>query len=116
MKPFVCIMKDGTYQLVREYQVLQDRVKYLSTERAEWEEMPLELVDLNRTKQEAAEQEDQVKQEAKEDAEERRRCGEDKPASQLTSRTTPALTMFMATTRSAEAGRNRITKTRSEPF
>jgi hypothetical protein len=49
-------MKDGTYQLVREYQVLQDRVKYLSAERGEWEEIPLDLVDLNHTKKEAAEQ------------------------------------------------------------
>jgi hypothetical protein len=63
-------LKDGTYQLVREYQVLQDRVKYLSAERGEWEEIPLNLVDLNRTKQEAAEHEEQVRQEAKEDAEE----------------------------------------------
>ena len=28
-------MKDGTFQLVREYQVLPDRVKYLSAERGE---------------------------------------------------------------------------------
>ncbi len=63
-------LKDGTYQLVREYQVLQDRVKYLSAERGEWEEIPLDLIDLNRTKQEAAEHEEQVRQEAKADAEE----------------------------------------------
>jgi hypothetical protein len=64
-------MKDGTYQLVREYQVLPDRVKYLSAERSgEWEEIPLDLVDLNRTKQEAAEHDDQLAKEAKEDAEE----------------------------------------------
>jgi hypothetical protein len=29
-------LKDGTFQLVREYQVLPDRVKYLSAERGEW--------------------------------------------------------------------------------
>jgi hypothetical protein len=63
-------MKDGTFQLVREYQVLPDRVKYLSAERAEWEEIPLDLVDLNRTKQEASEHEEQLAKEAKEDAEE----------------------------------------------
>jgi len=64
-------LKDGTYQLVKEYQVLKDRVKYLSAERSgEWEEIPLDLVDINRTKQEAAEHEEQVRQEAKEDAEE----------------------------------------------
>jgi hypothetical protein len=64
-------LKDGTYQLVREYQVLPDRVKYLSAERnGEWEEIPLDLVDLNRTKQDAAEHEEQLRQQAKEDAEE----------------------------------------------
>jgi len=64
-------LKDGTYQLVREYQVLPDRVKYLSAERTgEWEEIPLDLVDLNRTKREAADHDAQVAQEAKEDAEE----------------------------------------------
>lgn len=49
-------LKDGDYQLVREYQVLQDRVRYYSTERADWEEIPLELVDLDKTKKNAAEQ------------------------------------------------------------
>jgi hypothetical protein len=63
-------MKDGTFQLVREYQVLPDRVKYMSAERGEWEEIPLDLVDLNRTKQEASEHEQQLAKEAKEDAEE----------------------------------------------
>ena len=47
-------LKDGTYQIAREYQVLEDRVRYYSTERGEWEEIPLELVDLDRTKKEAA--------------------------------------------------------------
>ena len=49
-------LKDGDYQLVREYQVQQDRVRYYSTERSDWEEIPLELVDLERTKKEATEQ------------------------------------------------------------
>ncbi len=64
-------LKDGTYQLVKEYQVLQDRVKYLSAERDEWEEIPLDLIDLNRTKQEAAAHEEQVKQEQQEDSDEK---------------------------------------------
>ena len=64
-------MKDGTYQLIKEYQVLPDRVKYLSAERSgEWEEIPLDLVDLNRTKQEAKEHEDQLAKDAKDDADE----------------------------------------------
>jgi len=61
-------LKDGTYQLAREYQVLQDRVRYYSTEREEWEEIPLELIDLDRTKKDVAEREAAVKQEAKEQA------------------------------------------------
>jgi hypothetical protein len=45
-------MKDGQYHLVREYQVLQDRVKFYSVERGDWEEIPLDLIDLKRTKSE----------------------------------------------------------------
>jgi hypothetical protein len=63
-------LKDGTYQLVREYQVLSDRVKYLSAERGEWEELPLELVDLDHTKKEVVAAEAAVKAEAKIDQEE----------------------------------------------
>ena len=63
-------LKDGTFQLVREYQVLEDRVKYLSADRGEWEEIPLELIDLNRTKKEVADREESLRQVAKEDAEE----------------------------------------------
>ena len=59
-------LKDGDYQIVREYQVLADRVRYYSTERGDWEEIPLELVDLERTKKDAAEREAAVAAEAKE--------------------------------------------------
>jgi len=45
-------LKDGTYHNVREYQKQADRVRYYSTERSDWEEIPLELVDLKRTEQE----------------------------------------------------------------
>ncbi|MGD0910245.1 MAG: hypothetical protein ABR928_00025 [Terracidiphilus sp.] len=44
------ILKDGTYQVVREYKVVGNRVRYLSQERGDWEEMPLELVDWDATK------------------------------------------------------------------
>jgi hypothetical protein len=63
-------LKDGDYQMVREYQVLSDRVHYFSTERGEWEDIPLDLVDLERTKKEVAAFEESLKKEAKEQDEE----------------------------------------------
>jgi len=63
-------LKDGTYQLTSEYKVVKDRVSYLSAERGEWEELPLELVDLARTKKEAAQHEEDLKADAKAQAEE----------------------------------------------
>jgi len=46
---FKLYLKDGTYQLVREYKTEGDRVKFYSIERSDWEEMPAALVDLKRT-------------------------------------------------------------------
>ena len=51
-------LKDGTFQVVREYQVDQDRVRFYSVERSEWEVIPLDLVDLKRTESEVAERQE----------------------------------------------------------
>ena len=64
-------LKDGTYQLTNQYEVKTDRVRYYSTERGDWEEIPLEMVDLDRTKAELADRESQVAADAKAEAEER---------------------------------------------
>jgi hypothetical protein len=58
-------LKDGTYQIVREYQVQEDRVRFYSVERSDWEEIPLDLVDLKKTQSESAAREEQIKKETK---------------------------------------------------
>src|SRR5215470_16459037 len=58
-------MKDGSYHVVREYQVQQDRVRFYSVERSQWEEIPLDLVDLKRTEAEQSERKSELEKEAK---------------------------------------------------
>jgi hypothetical protein len=67
---FKLYLKDGTYQITREYTVEGDRVRYYATERGEWEEIPLSLVDLDKTKAELKQHEDAVREETKAMAEE----------------------------------------------
>jgi hypothetical protein len=42
-------LKDGTFQMAREYSVEGDRVRYWSVERSDWEEIPSALVDWDAT-------------------------------------------------------------------
>jgi hypothetical protein len=65
-------LKDGTYHSVREYQKKGDRVRYFSTERGDWEEIPLDLVDLKKTEGEITRRSEERKEDAKlQDAEEK---------------------------------------------
>jgi hypothetical protein len=57
-------LKDGTYQLVREYKVVEDRVRYYTVERGDWEEIPLDLVDLKRTEAEIKAHDEALKEDA----------------------------------------------------
>lgn len=55
------VLKDGSFQLVREYKIEGDKVSYYSLDTHQWEEMPAALIDWDATKKEAA-------KEAKKDA------------------------------------------------
>ena len=57
-------LKDGSFQLVREYQVQGDRMRFFSIDRDEWEEVPLTLIDLDKTKSEVVERERLLKETA----------------------------------------------------
>jgi hypothetical protein len=49
---FKLYLKDGDFHVVREYKVDGDRVRYYSTERSQWEEIPSSLCDLIKTERE----------------------------------------------------------------
>ncbi len=49
------VLKDGTFQLAREYKRNGERVRYFSAERGDWEELPAAMIDWEATaKAEAA--------------------------------------------------------------
>jgi hypothetical protein len=58
-------LKDGSYQIVREYSVQEDRVHYYSVERSDWEDIPLALTDLKRTESEITEHKAAIAEESK---------------------------------------------------
>lgn len=47
-------LRDGTYQIIREYQRNGDHVRYYSLERGDWEEIPASMIDWDATTKEAA--------------------------------------------------------------
>jgi hypothetical protein len=49
---FKLYFKDGSDQLVREYKIENDHLNFYSIDRDEWEEVPLSIVDLDKTKAE----------------------------------------------------------------
>ena len=63
-------LKDGSYHIVREYQVQSDHVHFYSLERSQWEDIPLDMVDLKRTETEVAERKAQLEKDAQVIAEE----------------------------------------------
>ena len=67
---FKLYLTDGSYQMVSKYEVLKDRVRYYSVERGQWEEIPLSLANLSRTRQELDRQTQEIRKEQKEIQEE----------------------------------------------
>lgn len=70
--PLKLYLKSGSDMVVREYEVDGDRVRYYSTARGQWEEIPTRLIDLEKTKQDAERQNRRLDSMRAESAAERR--------------------------------------------
>ncbi|MGH9688869.1 MAG: hypothetical protein ACRD5K_17450, partial [Candidatus Acidiferrales bacterium] len=51
------LLKDGSYELVREYEIQGNRVRYYSIDRSQWEVIPTVIVDWDATKKTETEEE-----------------------------------------------------------
>ena len=58
------LAKTGTDQLVREYKMEGDRLSFYSVEREDWEQVPLAIVDLGKTKSVIKARADEVRADA----------------------------------------------------
>jgi hypothetical protein len=58
-------LTDGTFQFVREYKVEDDRLRFFSVDRGEWEEIPLSLADLKKTEAEIKQRDEETRENAK---------------------------------------------------
>jgi hypothetical protein len=67
---FKLYLKDGGYQLVREYKVDGEKVSFYSVERSDWEDIPADLVDLKRTAADAEARKEIVEKQSQELADE----------------------------------------------
>lgn len=61
---FKLYFKDGSDQLVREYKIEGERLNYYSIDRDDWEQVPLAIVDLDKTKAEIKARADEIKTDA----------------------------------------------------
>jgi hypothetical protein len=69
------VLKDGSFELVREYEIDGDRVRYYNLDSSQWEVMPAALVDWNATKKleaQEAQSEAQLLEKAHQQEQERR--------------------------------------------